>query len=78
MRNVRNFWAELQVDGRFNTIETGPRASAGGMKIRILNRKQGSIDPIETVIECKLDQEGRIVVAAYDGDRQILCKTVDR
>ena len=42
-RNVRNFWLELNVDGR-SPVETGPKAKDGGFSLRILIRNEGCID----------------------------------
>ena len=39
-RNVRNFWLDLDVDGR-NPIATGPRSSLGGFCPRIFMREAG-------------------------------------
>jgi hypothetical protein len=40
-RNVRNFRLELAVDGRKQTIATGPQAPTGGFQLRIQMRYNG-------------------------------------
>lgn len=44
MRNVRNFWIEVEVDGRKEKIETGPRNADGGFMITIgMRTKKGDM-----------------------------------
>jgi len=42
-RNVRNFWIELDVDGRKSTVETGPRSRDGGFELTIYQRHKGEV-----------------------------------
>jgi len=42
-RNVRNFWIELEVDGRKQRIATGPRSKDGGFSLTVKMRDQGEI-----------------------------------
>jgi hypothetical protein len=42
-RNVRNFWIELDVDGRKERVETGPVKADGGFSLTIRMRDKGSI-----------------------------------
>lgn len=42
-RNVRNFWIELQVEGRKTTVATGPVDKTGGISMRIYQRNKGGI-----------------------------------
>jgi hypothetical protein len=42
-RNVRNFWIQLDVDGRKERIATGPRNKDGGFEMQILMREDGCI-----------------------------------
>lgn len=42
-RNVRNWWLELEVDGRKTMFESGPRRADGGFRLRILQRDRGGI-----------------------------------
>lgn len=50
-RNVRNFWIELDVDGRKHRIATGPRSRAGGFTMRVLMRENGEISEKEFHLE---------------------------
>jgi hypothetical protein len=47
-RNVRNFFAHLQVDGR-SPINTGPQALNGGMSIHLTQRHRGSVEHVVTI-----------------------------
>ena len=42
-KNVRNFWIELDVDGRETRIEAGPRDKEGGFVLNLKMRDQGEI-----------------------------------
>lgn len=43
-RNVRNFWVELEVDGRKQrAMATGPRNADGGFSLRIYQRDNGQV-----------------------------------
>ena len=42
-RNVRNFWVELDIDGKTTEIATGPRNKDGGFSMLIKIRENGSI-----------------------------------
>ena len=43
MRNVRNFWLELSVDGKQSRVDTGPRAKDGGFDLIVYVREDGDI-----------------------------------
>lgn len=42
-RNVRNFWLDLFVDGRKNSVKTGPRQKDGGFLLTIYQRDRGCV-----------------------------------
>ena len=42
-RNVRNFWVDLSVDGRKDSVGTGPREKTGGMDATFYIRKDGDV-----------------------------------
>jgi hypothetical protein len=42
-RNVRNFWIELEVDGKRTRVATGPVRKDGGFTMRVLMREDGDI-----------------------------------
>lgn len=75
--HVRNFWVEIEIDGKVKRIATGPRGVTGGMRVRLLSREQGKISPVEVTIECKARGE-TLACSVYDGDRQVLHKETVR
>jgi hypothetical protein len=42
-RNVRNFWVELDVDGKESPIASGPRNKNGGISMSIKMRDEGCV-----------------------------------
>ena len=50
-RVTRNFWIDLQVDGRSSYIGTGPRNKDGGFKMMISVREEGDISNKKINIE---------------------------
>lgn len=42
-RNVRNFWFNANIDGRENSISTGPKNATGGMGISFFIRDHGEV-----------------------------------
>lgn len=48
-RNVRNFWIELDVDGKKIPIRTGPRHSDGGFSLTIRQRHLGKVLTAATI-----------------------------
>lgn len=42
-RRVRNFWIEIEVDGKKTKVACGPACADGGFKMRILQRSSGAI-----------------------------------
>lgn len=42
-RNVRNWWIELEVDGKKTKIGAGPRRKDGGFTLRIHQRNRGGV-----------------------------------
>ncbi len=45
-RKVRNYWVEIDVDGRESPIGTGPRNKEGGIGVRIYMRNKGTVEKI--------------------------------
>ena len=41
IRNVRNWWFKARVDGRMNTMESGPKAKDGCFDLEVLQRSEG-------------------------------------
>ncbi len=68
-RNVRNFWLELDVDGRSTRIAAGPVARDGGFDLVIKMRSAG--DVVETVhVTGRADQDGALTLRVADPRRQ--------
>ena len=68
-RNVRNSWVTVQVDGRQNNVETGPRAANGEMSARFLVRDEGRIVKSVTVETVAMDNgDLALRVFAPNGD----------
>ena len=42
-RMVRNFWIEIDIDGRKTKIAAGPRGPRGGFTMRIFQRDHGKV-----------------------------------
>ena len=40
---VRNFWIEVEIDGRKTKLTGGPTGKSGGMRINIYQRSNGEI-----------------------------------
>jgi hypothetical protein len=49
-RTVRNFWIDLEVDGRKHRIKAGPKSKSGGFACKILQRADGEIYEKDLVI----------------------------
>jgi hypothetical protein len=49
-RNVRNFWIDLDVDGRKGRVGTGPQAKEGGFDMVIKTRDYGEIRKAVTIL----------------------------
>jgi hypothetical protein len=50
-RTVRNFWLDINVDGKKAGIGTGPRSRDGGFRCRVLMRSNGRILDEELMID---------------------------
>lgn len=53
---LRNFWADIYVDGRESPLGSGPRAKDGGMEIVIRQRDKGEGFKSFT-ISCTVDKD---------------------
>lgn len=42
-KHVRNFWIDLDVEGRGSRVGTGPRSKTGGFSLSIFQRDKGDI-----------------------------------
>jgi hypothetical protein len=76
-RNVRNFWIELEVDGKKEPVASGPRSKDGGFRLDILQRSKGTITRALSV-SGRVDSTGRLVLNAYTVDNQVVNVYTDR
>ena len=65
-RNVRNFWLELDVDGRKNKIAAGPASKEGGFRLSIYMRDRGDVQLV-----------GYIRGRAYGGDLDLAMELLE-
>lgn len=65
---LRNFWAEVEVDGRETAMAGGPRSKDGGLMIRLYQRNDGEkINPV--TVNCWA-KDGRLYTAVtINGER---------
>jgi hypothetical protein len=78
-RNVRNFWIELDVDGRTVKVAAGPKSKDGGFALVVKLREDGEVSPRELhVIGSVVDGDGtdtgtpRLMLHAYmEGERDM-------
>ncbi len=56
-RCVRNFWVELEVDGKKTKVKTGPRSSSGGIYLQIYMRNKGHVEKVLEIIGTKIDRK---------------------
>lgn len=49
-RTVRNFWVEVEIDGRRTRLRGGPARKDGGLNITIYQRDRGTIVPVLDII----------------------------
>lgn len=63
VRAVRNFWLDVDIDGRKTNLEDGPKSRFGGFYARIKQRDRGSITcPVE--IE-GIEDDGELTIKIY-------------
>jgi len=67
-RNVRNFWIDLDVDGR-NPISAGPKGAGGGFELNIKMRDEGSVKDALRVVG-NITRDGTIELHVLPFDRQ--------
>jgi len=58
-RNVRNFWLELEVDGKKTPVATGPVAKDGGFQMIIRQRDNGEVTKAGE-LHGRVDQDGNL------------------
>lgn len=65
-RNIRNFWVTLKVDGKSQTIATGPQSKSGGFELSVQMRDKGDIVRVLSV--WGTERDGRLVLRAQTAD----------
>ena len=77
-RVVRNFWIDLDVDGRQTMIGTGPKRHNGGLKLTLYQRNEGSVDKA-LAIDCCWGRDGQLHTLVGDEEGHVVYKvTTDR
>jgi hypothetical protein len=67
-RNVRNFWVELDVDGR-SRVATGPRSKDGGFELNIKMRDEGSVKEAVRIVGNALEDGSlELHILPFDGE----------
>lgn len=59
-RNVRNFWIELEIDGRVTKVATGPRRKDGGFLLKVHMRDKGEICRDLVKITGRMERVGKV------------------
>lgn len=73
-RNVRNFWCEVQVDGKTTPIAFGPQNKDGGLALTIKMRDNGESVTVATVRGIVHSITGELILTAQttpEGDNLI-------
>ncbi len=64
-RCVRNFWVELEVDGRAEKIATGPRNGGGGFSLTVMMRENGSISERRLRVKGRVRGDGTLTLDTF-------------
>lgn len=76
MRNVRNFWLELSVDGKQSRVDTGPRAKDGGFDLIVYVREDGDISDKSVHLRGRVGSDGTLQVnCTAPGSQRVLVET---
>lgn len=46
---VRNFWIEIEVDGKKTKVACGPRSADGGFTMKVFQRSSGEVLKVATI-----------------------------
>lgn len=68
-QNVRNFWLEIDVDGRSTPIATGPQSKGGGFSLVIRQRENGGI--ITSARVSGRESQGYLILDVKDGQGNV-------
>lgn len=75
MRNVRNWWLDLTVDGRASDVSTGPTGKDGGFMLTIKQRDGDEPSEVLTVW-AKAARDGTLQLIVQDGKGNVVHKHV--
>lgn len=73
-RNTRNFWLNINVDGRKAKVGTGPRSRSGGFRCQVLQRADGAIHHDDVTIE-GINRDGLLELKIWVGGDVIFKRT---
>ena len=77
-RIVRNFWIDLDVDGRKHAVATGPRSRNGGLRLTLQQCNEGCLDKA-LEINCYCGSDGQLHTRVYAGEgHAVYTVTTDR
>ena len=70
VKNVRNFWVEVEIDGQKTKLVGGPKGKEGGLKITLYQRDNGMVtQPVELGCVTFVDPDtGEITLGSYVWD----------
>ncbi len=69
-RNVRNFWIEIEVDGKKEKIATGPKAADGGFTMKIFVRENGNVSDNAVLISGTINPQDKLFILATTTQNQ--------
>lgn len=61
---VRNFWADIKIDGRTFDLRGGPQKKDGGMQIDVYQRENGGIMKVVKIV-CSADEKGSLKTSVF-------------
>jgi hypothetical protein len=76
-RNVRNFWLDIEVDGRKAGVGTGPRNKDGGFRCHVRQRSDGQVHHNTIVVE-GIVRDGLLELKVWDDGDVIFKRTTKR
>jgi hypothetical protein len=76
-RCVRNFFLQIEVDGKKTPIRTGPRSKNGGFHCRLLIRTDGQVHNDDVTIEGR-ERNGLLYLTIWAGGENIFRRTTKR
>jgi hypothetical protein len=78
VRNVRNFWLELEVDGKPTKIATGPKSKDGGFLLTVYVREEGHISNKQLHVRGSVNHDGTLSLSlTLDGGAKDYCEHED-